>query len=61
MINENNNISFGNKDQKNNTQIINQNFIDNKNNNFTVTPWEVEGDIDYNKLIEKFGTFEITN
>jgi len=60
MINENNNISFGNKNQKNNTQIINQNFIDNKNINFTVTPWEVEGDIDYNKLIEKFGTFEIT-
>ena len=41
MINENNNISFGNKNQKN-TQIINQNFIDNKNINFTVTPWEVE-------------------
>lgn len=26
---------------------------------FTVTPWEVRGDIDYNKLIERFGTFPI--
>jgi tryptophanyl-tRNA synthetase len=29
-------------------------------NGFTVTPWEVEGDVDYSKLIEKFGTFAIT-
>ncbi|HEY6536065.1 MAG TPA: tryptophan--tRNA ligase [Candidatus Nitrosocosmicus sp.] len=28
-------------------------------NNFTVTPWAVEGNVDYNKLIEKFGTFPI--
>ncbi|HET7344488.1 MAG TPA: tryptophan--tRNA ligase [Nitrososphaeraceae archaeon] len=27
---------------------------------FNVTPWEVEGDIDYNKLIEKFGTKPIS-
>ena len=35
----------------------------NKNNNstdFKVTPWEVEGDIDYGKLIVKFGTEPIT-
>lgn len=27
---------------------------------FTVTPWEVKGDIDYDKLIEQFGTKHIT-
>jgi tryptophanyl-tRNA synthetase len=27
---------------------------------FKVTPWEVEGEVDYNKLIEKFGTQAIT-
>ena len=27
---------------------------------FKVTPWEVEGEIDYNKLIENFGTQPIT-
>lgn len=27
---------------------------------FNVTPWEVEGDIDYNKIIEKFGTKPIS-
>jgi tryptophanyl-tRNA synthetase len=32
-----------------------------QNSNFTVTPWEVSGDVDYNKLIEKFGTLPITN
>jgi tryptophanyl-tRNA synthetase len=26
---------------------------------FTVTPWEVSGDVDYNKLIKDFGTEEI--
>src|SRR5215217_6673211 len=42
------------------------NYDDNnhsKNNNstdFKVTPWEVEGDINYGKLIEKFGTQPIT-
>ncbi|MBS3816126.1 MAG: tryptophan--tRNA ligase [Candidatus Thermoplasmatota archaeon] len=29
---------------------------DRSEDEFTVTPWEVEGDIDYEKLIEKFGT-----
>jgi tryptophanyl-tRNA synthetase len=28
---------------------------------FKVTPWEVEGDIDYPKLIVKFGTQPITH
>src|ERR687895_2418614 len=32
----------------------------NKNSDFKVTPWEVEGDVDYRKLIEKFGTQPIT-
>lgn len=27
---------------------------------FTVTPWEVEGEVDYNRLIEKFGTQPMT-
>ena len=27
---------------------------------FTVTPWNVEGDIDYEKLIKRFGTQKIT-
>src|ERR671937_124253 len=27
---------------------------------FKVTPWEVEGEVDYNKLIERFGTKPIT-
>ncbi len=34
-----------------------QHYVD--GNNFTVTPWAVEGNVDYNKLIEKFGTFPI--
>ena len=37
---------------------------DNNNNskhNFKVTPWEVEGEIDYNKLITQFGTQPITS
>ncbi len=54
---ENNNISFNNSDQSIHPFIKNHNSTD--NNNFTITPWEVEGDIDYNKLIEKFGTFAI--
>jgi tryptophanyl-tRNA synthetase len=57
MQNENNNISFNNSDQSIHPFIENQSSID--NNNFTITPWEVEGDIDYNKLIKKFGTFAI--
>ena len=27
---------------------------------FIVTPWHVEGDIDYDKLIKKFGTEKIS-
>ena len=34
-----------------------KNIIDDE---FKVTPWEVEGEIDYNKLIESFGTQKIT-
>jgi len=30
-----------------------------KEENFIVTPWEVKGDVDYNKLIRKFGTSRI--
>ena len=33
---------------------------DAKAGDFTVTPWEVEGDVNYTKLIEKFGTQPIT-
>src|SRR5918997_5040710 len=62
MSNENEkNISFDNGDQNYNTYLIDQNNSDNSNNKFTVTPWEVEGNVDYNKLIEKFGTSAITN
>lgn len=35
-------------------------YSDSKNGEFIVTPWSVEGDIDYEKLIEKFGTSKIT-
>ena len=27
-----------------------------KEDEFIVTPWKVEGKVDYNKLVEKFGT-----
>jgi tryptophanyl-tRNA synthetase len=33
----------------------------NSKDNFKVTPWEVEGEIDYNKLIIQFGTQPITS
>lgn len=33
---------------------------DNKNDNMVVTPWEVSGEIDYAKLIERFGTQPLT-
>ena len=36
------------------------NYADNISE-FKVTPWEVEGDINYGKLIEKFGTQPITS
>jgi hypothetical protein len=28
----------------------------NANNGFVVTPWKVKGDIDYQKLVHRFGT-----
>jgi len=31
-----------------------------KNGEFVVTPWSVEGDVDYDKLVERFGTSKIT-
>ena len=62
MSNENEkNISFDNGDQNYNTHRVDKNNSVNSNNKFTVTPWEVEGKVDYNKLIEKFGTSAITN
>jgi tryptophanyl-tRNA synthetase len=57
MQHENNNISFNNSDQS--IQPFTKNQTSTDNNNFTITPWEVAGDIDYSKLIEKFGTFAI--
>ncbi len=33
---------------------------DEESDDFIVTPWEVEGEIDYSKLIKKFGTTPIT-
>ena len=58
MSSENNNISFDIRDHNTRMNIKSQN---NTENDFTVTPWEVEGNVDYNKLINKFGTFAITN
>ncbi len=31
-----------------------------QNGEFVVTPWSVEGDVDYDKLVERFGTSKIT-
>jgi len=45
------------------SSLINNNEINNGTSDsqfFKVTPWEVEGEIDYNKLIEKFGTKPIS-
>jgi tryptophanyl-tRNA synthetase len=36
-------------------------FNENYSDDFEVTPWKVEGSVDYARLIEKFGTQEITN
>ena len=36
------------------------NHSNNNSTDFKVTPWEVEGDINYGKLIEKFGTQPMT-
>lgn len=35
-------------------------MVNEQNNDFVVTPWEVHGKIDYNRLMEKFGTSPIT-
>lgn len=43
-----------------NTDKIDASNQDQTSENFRVTPWEVEGVIDYNKLIEKFGTQPIS-
>ena len=32
----------------------------NQKDSFSVTPWEVEGKVDYDKLVDKFGTNAIT-
>ena len=39
----------------------NHDQIDANSSEFKVTPWEVEGDIDYGKLVVKFGTQPITS
>ena len=36
-------------------------FNDNNSDDFEVTPWKVEGSVDYVRLIKKFGTEEITD
>lgn len=64
MSSENENISF----EKNNITLdsSDKERIDNDSESdstgvkdFIVTPWEVAGDINYSKLIEKFGTYTI--
>ena len=35
-------------------------MVNEQNNDFLVTPWEVHGKVDYNRLMEKFGTTPIT-
>src|SRR3712207_4118430 len=53
----------GNNQDHNNTNDNKENNGDNDDDNstdFKVTPWEVKGDINYSKLIEKFGTQPIT-
>jgi len=37
------------------------NSLEDDSDNFEVTPWKVEGAVDYNRLIKKFGTQEITD
>jgi tryptophanyl-tRNA synthetase len=43
-----------------NSNGLNGETENNVHKEFKVTPWEVEGEIDYNKLIENFGTQTIT-
>jgi tryptophanyl-tRNA synthetase len=50
-------------DIRNDSDVI-LNVSDSNGNNFKeskITPWEVEGEINYDKLIEKFGTKPITS
>jgi tryptophanyl-tRNA synthetase len=61
MSSENKNISFDDGNLNFNTHPTDENITDIDSNSFTVTPWEVEGNVDYNKLIERFGTSAITN
>jgi len=46
---DNNDLVFPHPEKQNSTEI-------NQKNGISVTPWEVTGDIDYAKLIDKFGT-----
>jgi tryptophanyl-tRNA synthetase len=52
------NHSEGSSDTSNDED---DNSINNSKHDFKVTPWEVEGEIDYNKLIAQFGTQPITS
>ena len=52
------NQSEGSSDTRNDED---DNSTSNSKQDFKVTPWEVEGEIDYNKLIAQFGTQPITS
>ena len=52
------NHSGGSSDTSNDED---DNSTNNSKHDFKVTPWEVEGEIDYNKLIAQFGTQPITS
>ena len=40
---------------------MNSSFNKDYSDDFEVTPWKVEGSVDYARLIKKFGTQEITD
>jgi tryptophanyl-tRNA synthetase len=51
------------KEEEHCSSLINNNESSNGTSHaqfFNVTPWEVEGEVDYNELIEKFGTKPIS-
>jgi tryptophanyl-tRNA synthetase len=57
-------MSSESEDDIRNTSDVIVNRNDSNSNNFKeskITPWEVEGEINYDKLIEKFGTKPITS
>lgn len=57
-------MSSESEDAIRNTSDVIVNRSDSNSNNFKeskITPWEVEGEINYDKLIEKFGTKPITS